>query len=214
KVRDRLALAATGFGRISTNIKAFAIRHENVVKSIIKPGFHAYLEAKKRQVGVTNGDRVRIEGLLADDEILKDLDDDKNLLVPEVREYRESFLNKYFGTEEGFKELQDVLGQEALDEIDKIIEGDIDPFMKLDAAAASVVENIRRAPQFSVSFFTKQRGLGADEYRGEAIYDYGLANRTNLTLNAGFLYTDSKFIGGDTRGGRAAGQLRFQLTPE
>jgi hypothetical protein len=219
--------AATGsFGRIENRVKAYIFKHEKVMKTIIKPGFQEFLEEEMQKTSFTDDQKGEIQRLKSDDlNILFKFDDDGKLSVAEgvrcpdsikCREtfgYYVRFANKYFA-EEGFNDLLSVLDQEALDEIDKFIEGEIDPFRRLDADAGAAIEKIRTAPQFSLSVFTRQRGLGADEYRGEAIYDYGLANRTNLTLNAGFLYTDSKVIGGDTKGGRAAGQLRFQLTPE
>jgi hypothetical protein len=39
-------------------------------------------------------------------------------------------------------------------------------------------------------------------------------DRVNLTLNGGYFYKNSKFIGGDLRGARFAGQFQFQATPE
>ena len=219
--------AATGsFGRIGDRVKAYIFKHEKVMKTIIKPGFQAFLEEEMQKTSFTDGQKMEVQRLQSDDiNTLFKFDDDGKLTWAEDVRCRDSikcretfgyyvrFANKYFA-EEGFNDLLGVLGQEALDEIDKFIEGEIDPFMRLDADARTAIEKIRTAPQFSVSVFTRQRGLGVDEYRGEAIYDYGLANRTNLTLNAGFLYTDSKVIGGDTKGGRAAGQLRLQLTLE
>jgi len=84
----------------------------------------------------------------------------------------------------------------------------------LSDATREALERIRRAPQFSFYFLTKQRPEGDDEYTGETIFDYGVANRINLTLNGNYVYKNSKIVGGDTRAAKFSGQFRFQMTPE
>jgi hypothetical protein len=76
------------------------------------------------------------------------------------------------------------------------------------------VWKIRRAPQLSFAFDSKLRnGIGDDEYRAGLLFDYGVYERLNLTLNGTFDYKDSKIVGGDTRAGRFAAEGIFQLTP-
>ncbi len=95
-----------------------------------------------------------------------------------------------------------------------IIDARLDAFTNLNNASRKAIEKIRRAPQFSLSFQSKLRKDQPDEYKGEAIFDYGVHDRVNLTLNGGFLYKNSKVIGGDVRSATFAGQLQFQMTPQ
>src|SRR5205085_4452748 len=109
-----------------------------------------------------------------------------NELCPEEGQYVIQFVSKYLGA--GFKEK---LGQDIADDLDTFIENelkDTGAFENLSDAQHAAIANILRAPQLSFSAQTKQRREGADEYMGEAIFDYGVANRVNLTLNGSFKY--------------------------
>jgi len=91
---------------------------------------------------------------------------------------------------------------------------DASPLVQLRQTAAEVVGRIRRAPQLSFSFQSKLRnGIGDDEYRTGFLFDYGVWDRFNLSLNGTFDYVNSRTIGGDTRAGRFAAEGIFQLTP-
>ena len=132
----------------------------------------------------------------------------------EELEYQVEFLNEFLGPN-----YREKLGEEiaaAVDEyIDRLLtDAELVAFKNLDDVSREAVERIRRAPQLSLAFLSKQRRLGLDEYLGELTFDYGVANRINLTLNGAFRYNDSKIIGGDVRGASFAGQLRFQLNRE
>jgi len=86
--------------------------------------------------------------------------------------------------------------------------------VKLNQTTADVIGRIRRAPQLSFTFESKLRnGTGDDEYRTGLLFDYGVWDRFNVSLNGTFDYKDSKIIGGDTRAGRFAAEGIFQLTP-
>jgi hypothetical protein len=132
----------------------------------------------------------------------------------EEREYFVEFQNRYLGT--NYREKLDPEVLAALDEfIDHLlVDTELAAFRDLDTATREAVESIRRAPQFSLAFNTKQRRIGIDEYTGTLIFDYGVADRVNLSLNGAYLYNDSNLVGGDLRGFRFAGQLRFQLNRE
>ena len=121
--------------------------------------------------------------------------------------------NKYF-KESGLPLLKAALDEDALKQIDQFIDARLDAFTNLNNASRQAIETIRRAPQFSLSFQSKLKKQGTDEYTGEAIFDYGLHDRVNLTINGGYFYKNSKIIGGDLRGANFAGQLQFQVTPE
>jgi hypothetical protein len=98
--------------------------------------------------------------------------------------------------------------------IKAIVSRHIDDPANFVEAASKDVWQIRRAPQLSFTFQSKLRnGTGDDEYRTGVLFDYGVYERLNLTLNGTFDYKDSKVIGGDTRGGRLAAEGIFQLTP-
>ena len=118
-------------------------------------------------------------------------------------------------TKESLASLVGLLQEKDEEAIDEIIEANLDYEVQLADTLRQTIEEIRTAPQFSLSFQTKTRADdGTDEYRGEAILDYGIVNRVNLSLNASFDYKDSKVITEDMRGGRLALETQFQLTPE
>jgi hypothetical protein len=96
--------------------------------------------------------------------------------------------------------------------ITAIVESGIDPQVNLQSTALEAFEKIRRRPQMSFSFQTKQRRRdGADEYRTGLLYDVGIYQRLNFAANATFDYEDSKAVGGDKRGGRLAVESYFHL---
>jgi hypothetical protein len=121
--------------------------------------------------------------------------------------------NKYF-SQAGLPLFLAALDEEGLKQVDQLIDARLDAFTNLNNASRRAIEKIRRAPQLSLSFQTRQQKAGPDDYTGEAIFDYGVHNRVNLTLNGGYFYKNSRLIGGDLRGANFAGQLQFQMTPE
>ena len=99
-------------------------------------------------------------------------------------------------------------------EIKTIVENHIDDPANFIDTVAREVWTIRRAPQLSFTVQSKLRnGTGDDEYRTGILFDYGLYERLNLSVNGTFDYKDSKTIGGDIRTGRLAAEGIFQLTP-
>ncbi|HKQ52130.1 MAG TPA: hypothetical protein VJT74_07165 [Pyrinomonadaceae bacterium] len=123
------------------------------------------------------------------------------------------FQNDYLATNSKKSFSQDIL-DEINEFVDDELEAGLESFARLDTAARALIEKIRTAPQFSIQALTKQRENGADDYTGQLIFDYGLADRVNLTLNGGFNYVNSKVVGGDTRGGTFAGQLQFRFNKQ
>jgi len=113
-----------------------------------------------------------------------------------------------------FQRMLGLLTVKDLDAINKIIEEGLGPEIELAEDTRKVIEQIRKAPQFSLAFQAKTRREGIDEYRAEAILDLGVSGRVNGTVNGSFIYMDSKVIGGDIRAAAASGQLQFQVTPE
>lgn len=132
----------------------------------------------------------------------------------EELEYQVQFLNEFLGPDYRTK-----VGEEIANAIDQFIDeqltdAELVAFRHLDDTARQAVESIRRAPQLAVGFTSKQRRIGIDEYLGSLIFDYGVADRINLTLNGSYSYNDSQVLGGDLRGFKFAGQLKFQLNRE
>jgi len=243
-VTSSLERAAAAFGDVSVRIRGYAFSLETVRKNIVLPGFKKFLEKRKlekelmlerkrnelsaattaerpnvqKQIATLQDENSRIDNLLQSpqDELL--VLGTNNLPTSswsrEEREYQVEFLNEYLGAN-----YREKLGKEAADAIDTFIDRQLNDaelvaFRNLDGDARKAVEHIRRAPQLSLAFLTKQRRVGLNEYMGELIFDYGVANRVNLSLNGSYNYKDSKIIGGDTRGFSFAGQLQFQLNRE
>lgn len=123
--------------------------------------------------------------------------------------FRSEFINTYT-TGAGFVQINAKLGKELTDQIDKAL-GDLSSFSALRQVSLDTIDKIRRAPQLSVAYFTTQRKVGVDEHKAEIIFDWGIANKLNLTANGVFEYKDSKVIGGDTRGASFSAQFRYQV---
>ncbi len=228
-IRQNLERAAGTFGRLGDKITFYMFKQPNVTTNLVAPGFAAFLQVERQRQAVQTSQQARdavarIDALLGQNVA--------NLFAPgadrlppnvppnspggwtiEEASYYVAFQNQYLSAA-GFQQLLAVIGQEEVDKIEQMIEQEIDPFLTLHKVSSEAIEAIRKAPQFSVSFLTKQRGAQPDEYMAEAIFDWGIVNRINLTANGAFEYQDSKIIGGDTRGARFAAQLEFQLTPE
>jgi hypothetical protein len=136
------------------------------------------------------------------------------LPIPGARGDKISFIN----TQLGVGNMTATLGrlsEKQLDEIDEIITRRISSKVDLVDESLRAFETIRRRPQLSLIVQSKlRRGTGVDEYQSGLTYDYGLYRRINLTLNGTFNYLNSPVIGGDIRGGKLAGETKFQLTPE
>jgi hypothetical protein len=132
----------------------------------------------------------------------------------EELQYQTEFANQFL-----VGDYRQKLGDDVSTAIDEFIdrqltEPQLQAFKNLNDTAREAVEAIRRAPQLSLAFTTKQRRIGIDEYLGTLIFDYGVADRINLTLNGSYSYNDSDFIGADLRGFKFGGKLQFQLNRE
>jgi hypothetical protein len=128
----------------------------------------------------------------------------------EEQEYFSAFVSKY-GTGEGFGRLRGMIGPDMIAHIDAFIESELKSFESLENASLDAIQAITKAPQLSVAYFTTQRDIGDDEHKGEVIFDWGIADRFNLTLNGAFEYKDSQTLGGDTRVGGFGAKLKYQV---
>jgi hypothetical protein len=218
-IRNNLVGAAGAFGRLYDQVLYFMISQESVRNTLLIPEFREYLQEQRRssspeipateiEIGLTKL-TTREQDLFP---VNTDYSIDDSLWTPAERAYFVTFQNRYLVTR--FPQLLQVLGAEGLDRIEDFIEESIEPFLELQTVSNEALERIRRAPQFSFAFLTKQRPQGGDDYMGELIFDYGVANRINLTANGAFEYKDNKAVGADLRGARFAAQLQFQLTKE
>jgi hypothetical protein len=131
-------------------------------------------------------------------------------LSPQENEVQ--FLNEDLGR--NLQQTLSELTQAQLDEIDRIIAKRLDAFVELRQRTAEVIKQIQQAPQLSFTFQSKVGfGTAANDYKTGLAFDYGLADRVNLTLNSTFDYTDNKNVMANTYGGRLAFQSSFQLNP-
>ena len=96
---------------------------------------------------------------------------------------------------------------------DRMLDSLLEHQAEANVALPALVEKLQRRGQFAVDFQTTQRSgaRATDIYRGQLVYDVGLASGLYATLNGGYQYGDSKIIGGDARGARFAGELRRDL---
>jgi len=233
RVGNSLEEAAKAFGDIAVRVRAFVMSLETVRRDLITPGFKNFLEQKRQQIELDlekakrdQKDVTHIEERLkkVDELLANPARPDLFVFGPnslptatwsrEELEYRTQFENEFLGAN-----YRDKLSKPVVDGIDEFLDRTLDAvelkeFTNLNDVTRDAVERIRRAPQLSLSFLTKQRRFGLDEYLGELIFDYGVANRVNLTLNGAYRYNDTKIIGGDVRGFSFSGQLRFQLNRE
>ena len=241
-IANNLKTASTAFGRLDDKVKYYFFTNKTVREKLLLPQFRVFLQTRKAsaivnpqaadpneearidsllqrldkgQVFVVDANGVAPSGPLADARIV-DVTPSGSWKSEELRFFTQ-FANDYLSADYRNK-LKDAVGQKVLDELDAFIDKqltDTKAYEDLSDSTREALEEIRRAPQFSFYFLTKQRpNDGDDDYTGEAIFDYGVADRINLTLNGNYQYKNSRFIGADTRSAKVSGQFRFQLTPE
>ena len=215
-IRTNLVGATGAFGRLYDQIVYFIISQETVRNTLLIPEFREFLQEQESSPTAPLQSADITEALAKREQDYFPVNPD---YTPNVASWTKAelayfvnFQNRYLVTR--FPQLLQILGTEGLDRIDEFIEDSIDPFLSLQVVSTEALAKIRKSPQFSFAFLTKQRPEGGDDYMGELIFDYGVANRINLTANGAFEYKDNKAIGADLRGARFAAQLQFQLTQE
>jgi len=229
KIAINLKNASVAFGNLSDKVAYSFAKNSRAKQKLLIPQFTVYLTERLKTLAPTaTSDIARVTDLLKrrlpNGEVfflnadgVPPVAGETGAWTTEEKDfYSNNFRPAYLDTDYRVK-LKDALGQEGLDDLDAFINEqltDTKAFEDLSDTTREALERIRKAPQFSFSFLTKQRAEASDEYNAQTIFDYGLANRVNLTLNGSFIYGDSKVVGGDTRGAKFAGQFRFQLTPE
>jgi hypothetical protein len=206
-----LQAATLAFGEISGEIALYLIQNPRVQQQIVATEWSNFLDQKLTQA-TTAADSQRIQNLRSTP-LSQLFDSNTRNWTKEELQYYAQFQNSHLlGT---FPQLLTVIGDSGISDIRQIISRRIDVFPSLDRSIREKIEEIRRAPQFSVSFTSTTRpDPGANEYVAEGIFDYGVAKRINLTLNDTFTYKDAKAAGGISRGSKFVGDFQFQLTQE
>jgi hypothetical protein len=104
------------------------------------------------------------------------------------------------------------LTEDELAELDRLLVERLAPAMQ-DAVAEqqAVVQRLRQAPQLAFSYQASLRQEdGDDEHLWQGIFDYGVASRMNVTVNAGVSRIDRPVIEDDTVV-RVSAQAQFRL---
>lgn len=125
------------------------------------------------------------------------------------RDQRLEFDN--FLNDKGYEGLRALIGDDGIKEIDSIIAQRTE-FVEFDRTVEETINRIRRRPQVSMFFLTKQRrDFRPDDYNGGLSLDLGVAERWNLTFNGTFNFTDNK-LARDNRGGEFGTELMIPIT--
>ncbi|HEX6186575.1 MAG TPA: hypothetical protein VFZ40_00730 [Pyrinomonadaceae bacterium] len=209
-VYQYLKAAATNLGQLTAEIKNEILFGKLRDRLRIPEAVRAFVQGKLSAGSLNAQQRQEFQDLL--DEPVESWFDPAKIDAAHLQ-VRVFVRNEYFKMP-GFALLQQALDEEALKEIDELIDARLDAFTGLNNAARRAIEQIRKAPQFSLAFQSRLQKQEPDEYKGQAIFEYGIHDRLNLTLNGSFLYRNSRFLGADTRRAQFAGQLQFQMTPE
>lgn len=219
-ITTQLQTTSVAFGHIEHDVTLYLLRNRKVKASIVESTWKPFLLQERARPRNTEDDRKRIQAEIDSfdngehrTEILDHLFvEDPSQWRREEREYLGTEFQKHLLR---FNDILKIVGDDGLKDIYQIIDNRVGLFSDLEAVVRAQIESIRRAPQFSVAFTSTTRaGKGVNEYVAESIFDYGVANRINLTLNNTFDYKDSKMVGGISRGSKFVGDVQFQLTPE
>jgi hypothetical protein len=213
-VYENLKAAAVNFAQLTKEHKNFLLFADPTMRNKLRiaDDVRFFIQSQIDSASTNSDDKKEYEALLKQPEEVW-FDFAKEDEFANVRQDIKKMIdNKWLG--KGFENLLKALGDDGLKQIDQFIDAKLEAFTNLNNASRRAIEKIRRAPQFSLSFQSKLSKQGPDEYMGEAIFDYGVHDRVNLTLNGGYVYKNSKIVGGDLRSARFAGQLQFQVTPE
>jgi hypothetical protein len=98
-------------------------------------------------------------------------------------------------------------------QVDDIVKAYRDRMGVANSQLKKLVETLSRRWQFALDFQTTQRPKAApDDYRVQIILDRAFTNRLFFAFNGSYEYSNSQKIGGDTRSGRGAVELRYNMT--
>jgi len=202
--------AAAAFGHISTEVAIYLIRNPRVVDVIVEPEWKSFLNKEMESDRAREKNATEAVNQKSADQLFQG---DPRQWTRQEKEYFAYFQNTHCLST--FGDLIKLIGNAGERDLDDIVNRRLDAFPSLDQTIQQKIQQIRKAPQFSVALTSTTRpGNGANEYVLESIFDYGVADRVNLTLNNTFNYKDAKALGGISRGSQFALDLQFQLTPE
>jgi hypothetical protein len=99
-----------------------------------------------------------------------------------------------------------------LAEVDALLREKFVPLMaQAQAEERRLVDRLLRAPQLAVSYQVKLRDDAGNEHQWLGVFDYGLADRLELSVNGGVLRVDVPELGGQTSG-RLGVEAQFRVT--
>lgn len=124
----------------------------------------------------------------------------------------DEFAAKFLGRETHADTLAQ-LTEEDLADVDRLLVERLAPAMQAAVAEQqAIVRQLRQAPQLAFSYQASLREeTGDDEHLWQGIFDYGLATRLNVTVNAGVSRIDRP-LGEDDTVVRVSAQAQVRLT--
>jgi hypothetical protein len=129
----------------------------------------------------------------------------------DIKQYGDFILNAF--SDANFSVTLAALPASAKKQIQDLIENSIAPFSALRVSLQNTYDQISKGMQMSVAYTADIRKAQGDNYhRAELIFDYGLSERVNWTLNASADYADRKRIEPNSDGGRISTAFQGDLT--
>jgi hypothetical protein len=193
---------AVVLGRIETGAKEYIWDRPERLKEIAS-GYRDYITNHPTDCPVATTVEVEVEHLL----------NNPPWIAPKKCEagFFTDWNNRRFGA--SFEEAN--LSPAEVAKIDEMIGADIETFAQPQEETQVILDKVRRAPQLALSGQRKTLESGYS-YTGEAIFDYGLQDKLNLTVNASYVSTtDRANAKATTHGvGKFSAQLRYQLAAE
>jgi hypothetical protein len=213
-VYENIKAAAVSFAQLSKEVKVYLLFSDPTLRNKLRiaDDVRFFMKTQIESPATNPDDKKQFEALLNLPEETWFEFEKEDQFANVRQDIKKMVDNKWLG--EGLPNLLKALGEDGLKQIDQFIDARLEAFTSLNTASRRAIEQIRKAPQLSISFQSKLRKLEPDEYLGELIFDYGVHDRINLTMNGSYFYKNSRLIGADIRRVKFAGQLQFQMTPE
>jgi hypothetical protein len=213
-VYENIRAAAVSFAQLNKEVKTFLFFSDPTLRNKLRiaDDVRFFMKTQIESSATNPDDKKQFEALLKLPEETWFEFEKEDQFANVRQDIKKMVDNKWLG--QGFPNLLKALGEDGLKQIDQFIDARLEAFTSLNTASRRAIEQIRKAPQLSISFQSKLRKVEPDEYLGELIFDYGVHDRINLTINGSYFYKNSRLIGADIRRAKFAGQLQFQMTPE
>jgi hypothetical protein len=136
-------------------------------------------------------------------------------LAPRFREDDPfTFMEEHLGAEKHAETLAE-LTPEDLAEVDLLLVERLAPAMQVAVdEQRALVQHLKQAPQLAFSYQARLRDEdGDDEHAWQGIFDYGVAERMNISVNAGMSVIDRPLLDRETVG-RLAAEAQFRFGDE